>query len=106
VKLSMSIFNSAYEALVWGSFYLIEFIANLVVIAIGCHKMGWIGGNRNRTEAEQPPVSNVQQASSLVSGVSELLKTAKGAWTEVAPAPTQPPQPSGHQPIYQQQQRK
>jgi hypothetical protein len=101
----MSVFSSAYEALVWGTYYLIEFVANIFVIIYVAHRMGWIGGPRSRQEVQEAPVSNVQQTSNLVAGVTDLLKTAKGAWTEVASTP-QAAAPNGstpqHQPVYQQ----
>jgi hypothetical protein len=80
----MSIFSSVYEAFVWGTYYLVEFIANLFVIIYIAHRMNWIGGGPRRvTEEIQPAQSNVQQTATLVSGVTDLLKTAKGAWTEM-----------------------
>jgi hypothetical protein len=100
----MSLFTSAYEALVWGTYYLVEFLANIFVIIYVAHRMGWIGGSRSRQEVQEAPVSNVQQTSNLVAGVTDLLKTAKGAWTEVVATP-QPGAPTAtqpqHQPVYQ-----
>jgi len=104
----MSIFNSVYEGIVWGSYYLVEFLANIFVIIYISHRMGWVGGTpRYKVEAQEPPVSNVQQASGLVAGVTDLLKTAKGAWTEVATTqPGVPQQPTNpHQPVYLQQKK-
>lgn len=67
--------------------------------------MSWIGAGRvRRDEVVQAPVNNVAQTSNLVGNVTELLKTARGAWSEVQ----QPAQPqtqqlvNPHQPIYQQ----
>jgi hypothetical protein len=96
-------FNSAYEALVWGTYYLVEFAANIFVIIYIAYRMGWVGGSRARQEVQEAPVSNVQQTSHLVAGVTDLLKSAKGAWSEVSQPQinanaTQQPQ---HQPIYQ-----
>ena len=96
----MSVFSSAYEALVWGSYYLVEFIANIFVIVYISHRMGCVGGPRFKQEAAEAPTSNVQQTSNLVAGVTDLLKTAKGAWSEVAtPPPQTQPSTSIHQPV-------
>lgn len=97
----MSVFSSAYEALVWGSYYLVEFIANIFVIIYISHRMGWVGGPRFKQEVTEVPTNSVQQTSNLVAGVTDLLKTAKGAWTEVATPTTQQPQVATpiHQPV-------
>lgn len=96
-------FTSAYEALVWGSYYLVEFIANIFVIIYVAFRMGWIGGPRLRQEVQETPVSNVQQTSNLVAGVTDLLKTAKGAWAETVVQPATAPTVATptHQPVYQ-----
>lgn len=97
----MSIFTSAYEAFVWGSFYLIEAIANIFVIIYVAHRMSWIGGGPRRIQEEATPQqTNVQQTAGLVAGVTDLLKTAKGAWGEMNATGQAQPQTNNQQPIH------
>lgn len=97
----MSIFTSAYEAFVWGSYYLIEAIANVFVIIYIAHRMSWIGGGPRRIQEEVLPThSSVQQTAGLVAGVTDLLKTAKGAWGEMNATGQTQTQATAQQPIH------